>query len=442
MSPVVLRGRQRYVLSRIAVYGHQLHLLIAITSFETHQSDLVMSSDKLWKAIVDLHGLIVIEKENRESVYQEFFEKHPIVFSELGYDAAEPFDKRSRHKLPYDAERNYQPEPDFICGVRRTCELTVFELKTPFQAGATTKRSDGNREKFRASVETHIAQAREYAESIRGREAARAVVCRTLHLPKISSYRLVVVYGLSDASDAASVSRLASDRATPTEILPYDVLLDRLANNFSRQRKDFDPQPGISLCCNIAIAEEQATPRAYVFDLGSTERDRISMYIEAGKLVLECIDTHGETHKFRCPVALNAMHCVLFQVSSSSDGRWISCSIDDEEVNLYQGRMRLEIEPNLHCFKLGCSLNDEEHGRFFLSGKLVLFGKTLGLKDRLVVSAWLKERDHNAERSLEFDGTKSMHRASNGNLIAPTDEARPILRNYSVFPNENQSNRT
>jgi hypothetical protein len=132
------------------------------------------------------------------------------------------------------------------------------------------------------------------------------------------------------------------------------------------------------------------------------------------------------------------MHYIVFQVSSSADGIWISCSIDDQELNLMQGQERLEIEPDLNCFKLGCNLNNEEHGRFLI-GFLGCRGKTLGFKERLDLSNWFKKRDRSVQRSLEFDGTKSMHRGSGGHLIAPADNARPILRNYSGFLDLNAS---
>jgi hypothetical protein len=174
------------------------------------------TNTELWAAIYELFVLLD-DRVNQESAFQGYFERHPVVFNVLGYDVAVPFDKSSQHKLPFDDERNYRPEPDFICGVRLSGEVTIFELKTPFQSGMTTSRADGNRAKFLATIESYLSQATEYVDSIRGRESARATVKAALQLNTISSYKIALVYGLCDMNEAPSVARLAEKRHPRTD---------------------------------------------------------------------------------------------------------------------------------------------------------------------------------------------------------------------------------
>lgn len=63
-----------------------------------------MDDAALWLAIYDLYVLLLL-RINGEAAYQNYFERHPIVFLVLGYDRAVPFDKDTAISLPFDAER-------------------------------------------------------------------------------------------------------------------------------------------------------------------------------------------------------------------------------------------------------------------------------------------------------------------------------------------------
>jgi len=149
----------------------------------------------LWRALTDLLRLLQA-KCNEEARYQTFFERHPVIFRALGFDRYASFEKSSGNVLPFDTEKGYTPEPDFLCAQTGAGQLTVFELKTPFVGDITTSRSDGNRLEFKATAETYLSQAREYVQSIRGNVAARQEVMRVLDLPAIADYDIVLVYGL------------------------------------------------------------------------------------------------------------------------------------------------------------------------------------------------------------------------------------------------------
>ncbi len=153
----------------------------------------MITDDSLWAAIYALYCLL-IDQVNDESAYQSLFEQHPTVFSVMGLDTASPFEKRSSNVIPFDLERDFRPEPDFICAERSSGVLVIVELKTPFVGKITTARQDGNRAKFKAIAESYVSQATEYVESIRQRFEAREVVKSVLGINRIADYRAVIVY--------------------------------------------------------------------------------------------------------------------------------------------------------------------------------------------------------------------------------------------------------
>ena len=149
---------------------------------------IVTTDESLWAAIYALYCLL-IDQVNDEASYQSLFEQHPAIFSVMGLDTSASFEKRSSNAIPFDPERNFQPEPDFICAEISSGNLVVVELKTPFVGEIKTARQDGNRAKFKAIAESYVSQATEYVESIRQRPDARDVVKSVLGISRIADYR-------------------------------------------------------------------------------------------------------------------------------------------------------------------------------------------------------------------------------------------------------------
>ena len=84
---------------------------------------------KISNAILWLENLIE-NKVSKESKYQEYFEKNPIVFEVLGYTEFYPFTKQAEQRLPKDNYTDLQPEPDFIVKNNNGI-FEIFEIKTP-----------------------------------------------------------------------------------------------------------------------------------------------------------------------------------------------------------------------------------------------------------------------------------------------------------------------
>ena len=233
-----------------------------------------MKSNQLWRAIIELRSLLNAQVKDEDS-YQRFFERNPIVFSALGFDAAEPFDKKSTFRLPFDEDRNFTPEPDFICADAASGRITVFELKTPFVPAPLTRRRDGNRRKFRANLQSYVAQTKEYIKSISENAKARSVVRQALKVEKISGYRGVVVYGMIKPEDVSDVVNEAEDLDIPFEIVGFNQILDTMAEKYYWSRNDIESREGWTIQTMIRIRKAQETRKSYLFDSGEEKKNRI-----------------------------------------------------------------------------------------------------------------------------------------------------------------------
>ena len=98
--------------------------------------------------------------------------------------------------------------------------------------------------------------------------------------------------------------------------------------------------------------------------MGTPGCDQVSMYVEGEILVLECIDTSGQSHKFACAFTPNEPLYVRFEFSTDRAGIFISCNVNNEEVDLRVGRKPLEIAPDIRSFFLGSDVNGSRGGRF------------------------------------------------------------------------------
>ncbi len=237
--------------------------------------------DQLWSAMYRLYCLLA-EGVNEESSYQRLFEQNPVIFSVLGVSSAASFEKSSPNSIPFDNDRGFKPEPDFIGVELPAGNLIVVELKTPFVGEITTARQDGNRAKFKALAESYVSQASEYVESIRQRSEARDIVRRVLDFGKVADYRVKIVYALGSENDASLVSSLASQRKIPTEVVFYDDLFYRMVSAYSVARRDTTSRPGWCFVFHMCFEKLQPSKKAFIAEYGGDGLDRISVYVEEG----------------------------------------------------------------------------------------------------------------------------------------------------------------
>lgn len=385
-----------------------------------------MSDEQLWAAIYDLYSLLV-EQKNDESFYQRLFEQHPVIFLVLGMEAAVSFEKSSPNSLPFDPDKNFQPEPDFIGAELPAGNVIVVELKTPFVGDITTARQDGNRAKFKATAETYISQATEYVESIRQRPEAREVVRRVLGIGKIADYRAVLVYGLRAENDLAIVGNLAAQRKIPTQIIFYDDLLDRMIRAYSLARRDVTSRPGWCFVSHINLAPSQLYERAFLAEYGAVTADRISVYLERNSLVFDCCDSHGKRHHMQSPLTGPGPHYIRFEFANDSNGAYMSLNVDNVETDLRLSKNDLNLFPDTGQFTLGADSNGDNGAHFFLLEHYFV-NRTMDLSEKLGSFHYFQRKTTSASHCHEFKPQSYMVRQPSGDLAQEREESKPVLR--------------
>ena len=381
-----------------------------------------VNRDNLWRALFELFELLRF-RHNQEAAYQAYFERNPIVFQVLGFDSHDSFEKSSGNSLPFDEERGFRPEPDFLCGNASSGVVTVFELKTPFVGNLiTTRSSDGNRAKAREDLARHIAQAREYVSSIRGSAEARATIRQLLHLQRISDYRIALVCGLAEENDAARINEIFSGVDPSTSLLHYDVLLERLSHAYAQKHEGVESRVGWCFVYRISFADIQPNFRVFISDAGSLDGERVSLVREGEMLVFECVDAEGHLHRLTGRCMGTAAHYVHFEFSNDENGLYMSLRIDDEEHALVKGKSRLRCDPDLSNFTMGADLTGQR-GAAFNMYETIFVNKTLALKDKLGLYAYSAEKD--LASYLRYEA-QSFMKSIPGAMIQDVEELKPI----------------
>lgn len=383
-----------------------------------------MNNDQqLWNAIYALYHLLV-SRVNHEDEYQHFFERHPAAFSTLGIDEAKSFEKRSGHSLPFDKDRNFRPEPDFI-GVNRGSGLvTVIELKTPFVGDITTARSDGNRAKFKADTEGYISQATEYVDSIRERPEARDVIRTTFGIERIATYSIVLICALENENNPALISALTSQRKTPTALVFYDTLLEALIASYSTPRRDKLSRPGWCFVFHLAISTQQVHARAHIGEYGTGGVDRLSIFLEGDDLVFECIDSGGYLHTMSSPLTGTGPHYVRFEFSNDQNGIYMSLNVNNVEQDLRVGCRSLNFSPDTSMFTLGAD-SEGNRGAAFILLNHHFINRTMDLVEKLESFHYFEQRARGNIFGIEFKPESYMVRNPLGHLAQDRDECKP-----------------
>jgi hypothetical protein len=388
----------------------------------------MLDDENLWQAIYDLYCLLM-GRVNDEDAYQAFLEHHSIVFSVLGLDDAKSFEKRSTYSLPFDDDRNFRPEPDFVGVDRAAGRIVIVELKTPFVDEITTSRSDGNRAKFKASAESYISQATEYAESIRQRADARDVIKHALNIERVSDYRVVLIYGISSNNDARLVSELAAQRKIPTEIMFYDSLLENMVDKYAFNRRDKLSRPGWCFVFHLVLDSEQAHRRSFLGEYGAHTEDRVSVFLEDSALVFECLDAERCAHRLQSPINGPGPHYIRFEFSNDENGIYMSLNVNNSEQDLRVGRSRLRLTPDTTVFTLGADSNGENGARFVMLEHYAV-SRTMDIVEKLESFYYFKQKTKGPLRGAEFKTESFMVRLPSGHLVQGQEELKPVLREW------------
>jgi len=168
-----------------------------------------MDRDEVEEALLELDALLDRDSHS-ESDYQQWFERHPVVFFSFGFQKVIPHPRL----VSPDGEEWI---PDFLVqppsGV-----WEVFEITTP---QATILVDRGRRSTFYATFEGYVSQCREYAEMLDDPRTREEFLEREgAKLPK--NPRISIVAGRSIGLDRDKLQRLASSRVAPLAIVTFD----------------------------------------------------------------------------------------------------------------------------------------------------------------------------------------------------------------------------
>jgi len=342
-----------------------------------------------------------MDRENREERYQLFFERNQVALKALGCSEVKSYERRFGRNLPFDAEKDFRPEPDFLGLDSQSGTLSVIELKTPYVGTITTSRSDGKRLKFKAAAESYLSQVMEYVESIRGRETAREAVLEEFDVDSISAYQAILIYGLSSDNEAAEVARLCAARSTPCQILFFDDLLNRLTSTYSLPRKDTEERPGWCFVFHAQLSRSQLYNPAYLASYGGSEKNSISVLLEDEFLVFECRDEDNQVHRLFSRVQFDVPIYVRFEFSNDAKGIYMSLNVNNVEQDLRVGSKVLSFNPSIFSFVLGAGPNGENGLEFFMFEHYCV-NKTLELKHKLGSYHYFERKLASEQKGIHF----------------------------------------
>lgn len=382
-----------------------------------------MDYNSLWKAIYSLFKLLLY-RENKEALYQNYFERNPIVFQVLGYDSFQSYEKQSKVNLPFDEERGFKPEPDFLCGTYKSSKVTIFELKTPFVEPAIVERKDGARKKLNAKLESYLSQSTEYVESIRERQDSREIVMENLNLESISSYDIKVIYGCKEDNKPSSVSRLLSNRKIPTEIIYFDELLNTLIDTYAFVRSNTQNRNGLSVIYHLTVLKNQRHKKAYIADHGTESFNRISIYLEDENIAYECIDSSQVSHQLKAKLIYDTPIFLRFEFSNDEKGIYMSLNVNNEEKDIRLGSTAFNLELDIKNMIIGADISGN-NGACFKMHESYYVTKTLDIKAKLNTYDYFERKIAESEACILFNGDTFLIREPSGNLTQPDPPKRP-----------------
>ncbi len=341
-------------------------------------NEVSVNKVQLEGAITEL-SLLLKADESRESKYQEFFEKNPVVFTILGYKRA--YSKPRLKKL--DGE---YLEPDFL--VEQIDGLyQIFELKTPQEKLVQDIKS---RDKFYADVDKYISQVFTYSEYFDDSEN-RKYVNETLSLDVQKAPGMVLVIGRDKNVDKKLLHQLAKRRTNTLHIVTYDLILSTLQFHHAAQFGHSENLSGVSWHGIITLHDVTVKKRQYIFDAGnSLYHSRWSLYLNEKKhLCFEILDRDGVSHSIFVPVGKGRKinweekSYICCEFGSSDSFSIMQLLVDNSLVakNEFLFPISIPIGLDFNRKTIGSDINGQNHGTLTMAG-LSIYNIVLPFKQR------------------------------------------------------------
>ncbi|MDD7986315.1 hypothetical protein PQO01_15295 [Lentisphaera marina] len=371
-----------------------------------------MNNNELWSAIYSLHYLLV-NKINLEKYYQELFERHSIIFSVLNLYNPKSFEKSSEYCLPYDKERDFTPEPDFIAHKKHSSTLTIVELKTPFIKQSTTARKDGNRCKFTAAVSSFRSQATEYSQTIKERESARDYLKGLFSLEKISDVDVILIAGLESENKTYEVEKLLSEYKTPTQIVYFDTLMNMLLNKYHESANTPVGKRGLTATYVISLDSIQNHGKNVISEAKSQSGDSLTFEYEDGSVSLIFKDSSGKINYLQSAVKTDEFFYLKLEFCNDEDGFFMSLDVDNHIQDLRISKYQFNFNYDNDQFAVGAKL-DGSQGAVFTLKTYAFWGEITQYESKLNYFLKCKKLIENDDKAIRFESQHFMFKDSKG----------------------------
>lgn len=382
-----------------------------------------MIGNETWNALYDLYELLVNEC-NIELEYQNYFESHIVPFQILGLCQPLSFEKKSEYTLPYDDELGYIPEPDFITLCTDTSVVVVFELKTPFVGNIITSRSDGKREKLKAEAESYLSQCTEYVDSIKSRPDARDYIKKQFGLDSISDIQIKLIYGLSTDNNTSAVEKLMSTRKTPSSIIHFDTLVDKLSNHYVRETQIPIGGKGLTAVYHIRLSSEQLNERCVISEGVSSSNDRVVLEYINGKIQFTIRSHDGVEKCLQSEISCNENTYLRIEFCSSESGTFMCLMVNNMAQEIWVSKMNMNYTYDQERFTLGASCNGE-NGACFSIYEHYLLSTISKIKDRLGSYHYFKRKKESTGACIVFMGNQFLSKNENNSLAQDVAAHQP-----------------
>lgn len=251
-----------------------------------------MDRNQLENAIYELSSLLKTG-EAREERFQDYFEKHDVVFSVLGYSKVYP---HPTLELTDELKERFGREvliPDFLAQ-NLNGNIDIFELKTPQESLVKNKRG---RSSFYAKINDYIGQVLQYSEYFEDQEN-RNFLKSKYELDIQKKVDVVIVAGLDKGLDKGLLHDETRRRNNHLNIITFDDILNRLTFYHTQQFGDTSSySSGAGVYLMMKLNSTSRDSRKYIFDAGnSLDQRRWSIFLNKNNTICsEIIDDEGET---------------------------------------------------------------------------------------------------------------------------------------------------
>ena len=329
---------------------------------------------QLEEAIVKLQSLLE-EESLHEERFQEYFEKHTIVFESLGYIAQYP-----KIHLESGDSSMY---PDFILE-NQTSLFEIWDVKLPYEKIIKSKKY---RDELYSKVSSEYAgQLREYSDFFDD-SFNREMILKQYGINVQKKPKKYLIIGRNENLDRQRLHEIQTSRGHDIEIFTYDdiliVLKKRLLSASIPEQRLF----GTSLLILLGIVKNDALKNRYIIDLGFEQRpERFSMHLDNNRSIyFTIIGSNGIKYELESKLPGDEnyfyLHC---SIGCSDDISFLEFFINGNIVGSLEVPQRVFNARGFNYRKrfMNCDMNKSNFG--YISPELTkVYNCQLDLKTRI-----------------------------------------------------------